>query len=115
MRLTRHIAAGALLTAATLALAGCDGRPKGPLAVPQGSALALCVNAASGASWVIRIDEAHARADGLPARIDARRIAWSNPADIGDYELERASGELSITRPSSTGGYVMTYRCAARH
>jgi hypothetical protein len=91
----------------------CAPQPSGPLAVAPGSAKALCINSVNGASWRIAIDEIHRRADGLPARFDADRIAWRNPADTGEYELKRATGELTITRPSSTGGYIMSYRCKA--
>jgi hypothetical protein len=101
----------AVLPLAALALCACGSRPAGPAAVPAGAGLVRCVNPASKAAWTIRIDEPRARADGWPARINAGRIAWANAADGGAYELKRGSGELSVTRPSSTGGYIMLYNC----
>ena len=95
-----------------LALAAC-GQQAGRLAVPPGSTRAVCVNPAGGSAWTIPIDEGRGRADGQPARIDLDRIAWRNPADTGEYELKRASGELVVSRPSSTGGWIMTFRCTA--
>ena len=95
-----------------LALTAC-GQQAGRLAVPPGSTRAVCVNPAGGSAWTIPIDEGRGRADGRPAQIDMDRISWRNPADTGEYELKRASGELVVSRPSSTGGWIMTFRCTA--
>jgi hypothetical protein len=95
-----------------LALQGC-GTDRGKIQVPPGAKHAQCVNPASGAHWVLSIDEARRIVDGWPARIDPRTLAWRNRIDGGRYELDRASGVLSVTRASSTGGYITFDHCSA--
>ena len=109
----RPAAAVALAAALAALLAACGDPDPGPAAVPPGTARARCVNPSSGAAWTLALDAVRGLADGHPARFDRRRIRWSAPADGASYELIPASGELTITRASSTGGYILTARCRA--
>ena len=70
-----------------------------------------CVNAASGASWSLTVDDQKQTVDGSPAQISAARINWRDPASGGVYDLDRKSGALTFTNPSSTGGYMLFHRC----
>lgn len=96
---------------AALGLAACHGGDGGASAVPVGTSSLRCVNPSSGYAWTVRIDETRARIDGLPAEIGARRLRWRDASDGAVYELDRGSGELSVIRASSTGGYILTDRC----
>jgi hypothetical protein len=107
----RSLAVPAILA---LALSACGAQSADPPRVPPGAVQALCVNPSSSASWIVRIDESRGTVDGRPARIDERRITWRNPSDGGQYELQRSSGALAVARASSTGGYVLNYRCDGR-
>jgi hypothetical protein len=94
-------------------LAGCG--PVGPAArarIGAGVRKVVCVNRASGAAWTVSLDETRRIADGQTARFSEAKIAWRNPADGGNYELDRRSGALSVTRASSTGGYMIFFDCA---
>ncbi len=73
-----------------------------------------CVNAASGASWALTVDDQKHTVDGVPANITAARIGWRDPATGGLYDLDRKSGALTFTNPSSTGGYMLFHRCQAK-
>ena len=73
-----------------------------------------CVNAASGSSWSLAVDEQKRTVDGAPADISAARINWRDPASGGYYDLDRKSGALTFTNPSSTGGYMLFHRCQAK-
>ena len=70
-----------------------------------------CTNPASGARWAIHVDFAHDTVDSWPADVTSRWITWHDRADQGFYSLNRASGELTITRASSTGGYEQRADC----
>jgi len=70
-----------------------------------------CTNAASGSSWTLTVDDQKRTADGAPAEISAARISWRDPASGGIYDLDRKSGALTFTNPSSTGGYMLFHRC----
>jgi len=96
-----------------LVLAGCGARQPSRSVLPAGTSDVRCVNLASGAAWTIHLDDAGKRADGQPARMPAGRIDWRSASDAGLYELDRLSGRLTVTRASSTGGYIIIYRCAA--
>ncbi|MGH7046472.1 MAG: hypothetical protein ACREE2_08795 [Stellaceae bacterium] len=86
-------------------------------AMPAVAAEALvyrCTNPASGVSWEIRVDLAHNRVDAFPAEIDAHSIRWHDTAAGGFYDLDRATGELTMRNASSTGGYFLHDQCRAR-
>jgi len=74
-----------------------------------------CTNAASKASWEIAIDLEHQRADSYAARVGDSQITWHNTDDAGNYALNRATGRLTVIRPSSTGGYAVSSDCSAGH
>jgi hypothetical protein len=101
------------LILALLALAACSNPDPGPAALLPGTASARCVNPASGAAWTLTLDAAHGLADGHPAKFDSDRIRWTDPADGAAYELAPKTGDLTITRASSTGGYILSARCRA--
>ncbi len=111
-----HLIAGRLqrglaLLAAAAAMAACLLAAR-PLAAADGSPAAFtCTNPASGARWTIGIDFAHKTVDSWPAAITSRQISWHDRKDQGFYSLDRASGELTITRASSTGGYQQHLSC----
>jgi hypothetical protein len=71
----------------------------------------ICVNPASGTKWRILIDFSRSMVDANPAEISADAIAWHDAKDGGNYTLDRASGALSATFASSTGGYILRHRC----
>ncbi len=71
----------------------------------------VCRNTTSGATWRITIDLGRGTVDGHAATIAPDRIAWSDPADNRRYVLDRRSGALVVTTPSSTGGWVLLDRC----
>ncbi len=78
-----------------------------------GTVIYRCTNPASKASWDIAIDLEHQRADSYPAQIGNSRVTWHNTEDSGNYALDRATGRLTVIRPSSTGGYAVFSDCAA--
>lgn len=102
-----------LACAAALALSACGGPPPGHPAIAANARRLTCVNPASGASWSVQLDPVRRLADGHPADIETGRISWSDPADNAGYELETGSGRLTVTRASSTGGYMVLDRCSA--
>lgn len=73
-----------------------------------------CTNPASGASWQITVDLAHHRFDMFPAEIDAHSIRWRDTAQGGFYDLDRATGELTMRNAASTGGYFLRDQCRPR-
>ncbi len=83
-------------------------------AEPRYKANFTCTNPASGWRWEIKIDYARGTVDSYPAEIDAETIAWHDPRDGGNYTLERNSGDLSASFPSSTGGYILYDHCASK-
>jgi hypothetical protein len=70
-----------------------------------------CTNNVSGAQWNVIIDFDNATADSYPAEITGRQIYWHNTADQGFYYLNRITGDLTILRASSTGGYEQHVSC----
>jgi len=76
-----------------------------------GEAAITCTNPVSGASWQIRIDYSRSTVDSNPARISGAEISWHDPADGGNYTLDRKSGNLTVVVASSTGGYFLHDRC----
>jgi hypothetical protein len=106
--LTRCILASLLVT-------GCRARAASDaLAIRPDAAAIECVNPDSGFAWRLRLSRAASTVDGWPARFAAERISWHDRADGGFYELELATGALTIVRASSTGGYTSFDRCAAQ-
>jgi hypothetical protein len=88
------------------------------LAVPalcgpaQAAAAAItCTNPVSGANWLISIDYDKATVDSNPARISDTKISWHSAQDLGNYTLDRKSGDLTIITASSMGGYFLYDRC----
>lgn len=73
-----------------------------------------CTNPVNGWHWNIQIDYTLATVDSFAARISRDEISWRDPRDMGNYTLDRRSGDLSASFPSSTGGYIMQYRCALK-
>ncbi len=83
-------------------------------AAPAAALNFQCMNAASGAKWALTIDSDKNTVDGAPAKITADRINWRDPSSGGLYDLDRKSGALTFTNPSSTGGYMLFHRCEAK-
>ena len=76
----------------------------------QAAALAFqCVNSASGASWKVLVDDERRTVDGNPAQISPSHISWREGTGI--YDLDRATGALTFTNASSTGGYTLFHKC----
>jgi len=74
-----------------------------------------CSNPVSGASWQIAIDFERATVDSNQAKINLATITWFDPADGGNYTLDRKSGALTAIVASSTGGYFRHGRCALKN
>jgi hypothetical protein len=72
-----------------------------------------CVNPANGATWNLKIDDGRQTADSLSAEITPTRVMWHDSVRGGFYELDRKSGLLTFRNASSTGGYMLYYRCQA--
>ena len=70
-----------------------------------------CTNPSSGASWQIAIDFEKSTVDSNQAKITLATISWFDPADGGNYTLDRKSGDLTAIVASSTGGYFRHGRC----
>jgi hypothetical protein len=103
----------AVLIACLASLAACSEPPTSSWAVAPDATLIHCVNPSSGTRWNVVIDPGRNLVDGFAARIGPGEVDWTDPADQSRYELHRASGDLFMTRPSSTGGYTNTNRCAS--
>ena len=105
MVLNRSLAAASAVLAAGLAFAAIA-------AGAQPSAAAVtCTNPASGASWLINIDYAKDTVDSNPASISDSKISWRSAQDLGNYTLDRKSGDLTVVVASSTGGYFVYDHC----
>jgi hypothetical protein len=70
-----------------------------------------CVNTASHATWNLKIDPENGIADGFPAKINAANVTWRDVTHGGGYVLDRASGKLTFSNSSSTGGYMLFHHC----
>lgn len=86
------------------------------MALPPVTAVAeptifTCTNPVSGARWPIGIDLTNKTVDSWPVAITDRKLRWHNLKDHGHYALDRATGALTITRASSTGGYQLHASC----
>lgn len=69
-----------------------------------------CLNAASGAGWTLRLDPAAGTVNGRKARFGRRHVRWTE-ANGAIADLVRGRGVLTLTRGSSTGGWVQAVRC----
>jgi hypothetical protein len=72
-----------------------------------------CTNNSSGTSWDLKVDFDRHMVDSFPAEISDQSITWQDPQRQGIYEFDRASGNLTMRGPSSTGGYFLYYHCRA--
>ncbi|MDR3533139.1 MAG: hypothetical protein P4L90_21585 [Rhodopila sp.] len=70
-----------------------------------------CTNPGSAAAWEVRLDFDRGEVDGFPARITDRWISWHDTLNGGYYDLDRASGALTVRFASSTGGYFLHDTC----
>ena len=105
MVLNRPFTAGIAALSAGLAVAAVAA------AAQPGSAALTCTNPASGASWLINIDYDKGTVDSNPARISDTNISWRDAKDLGNYTLDRKSGDLTVIVASSTGGYFVYDHC----
>ena len=78
---------------------------------PSGETAITCTNPASGASWQIKVDYARGTVDANTASVTDTKISWHDAKDGGNYTLDRKSGKLTVTVPSSTGGYFLYDQC----
>ena len=80
---------------------------------PVSAAVAVlrCTNPYSGAMWDLTIDYDRSLADAFPAEITKTRISWHDTSHGGNYLLDRRSGALTVTYPSSTGGFSLRDKC----
>jgi hypothetical protein len=81
-------------------------------AAPE-AAVFRCTNPVSGASWNIKVDFARNLVDAFPADISTRWISWHDTDQGGYYDLDRASGDLTVRFASATGGYFLYDKCHA--
>jgi hypothetical protein len=78
---------------------------------PAGARAYTCLNRASGASWQMLVDARRATVDAHPAKIGEGEISWFDPSDGSYNTLNRATGELTASIASSTGGYFRYAHC----
>lgn len=71
----------------------------------------ICANPSSGAVWRVTVDDAHRRVDSFPANISSRRAVWTDSSRGGAYRLDFLTGVLTVSRASSTGGWILQDRC----
>ena len=100
-----------IVTALTLSISGLP--LIGHLPAHAAEITYLCINPASGTMWNLKIDDARQTADSLPAEITTTRTTWHDTVRGGFYELDRKTGLLTFRNASSTGGYMLYYRCHA--
>ena len=98
-----------IVTAATLSISGLPFM--GALPAQAAETTFQCVNPASGTLWNLKIDDNRRTADSLPAEITTTRTTWHDTVHGGFYELDRKTGLLTFRNASSTGGYMLYYRC----
>lgn len=75
----------------------------------------VCSNLSSGTTWDVKVDFDHHMVDSFPAEISDQSITWQDPQRQGIYEFDRASGNMTMRGPSSTGGYFLYYHCRVGH
>jgi hypothetical protein len=104
----------AALICVLLSLGGCGAStPPGKRAIGPATSQIRCVNEASGAAWTVALDRAHGLADGQPATYGGRTVTWGQPMQGAAFALDEMTGVLTVSRGSSTGGWVSTFACAA--
>ena len=104
----------AALTCVLLALGGCGAAtPASKWAIAPATSQIRCVNEASGAAWTLALDRAHALAEGQPATFGGQTVTWGQPMQGAAFALDEATGVLTVSRGSSTGGWVSTFACVA--
>ncbi|HEV2366047.1 MAG TPA: hypothetical protein VGS12_17825 [Caulobacteraceae bacterium] len=99
----------AFCLAAMLGAAACH-RAAGQNIGPADATGIACVNPASGFAWTFKLDPASHSVDGSPASFGGDRIAWADESGAA-FEFKPDSGDLTVTRASSTGGYIVRDRC----
>jgi hypothetical protein len=82
--------------------------PRSPISVE-------CTNPYSGVHWTIKIDYDQHTVDSNPARIDDSTISWRDSANGWYYELDRKTGNLTVTVASATGGNFLHDQCTLVH
>ena len=101
----RRMMAAAVLAGAVLA---------GGMMAEAGGAAAWeawrCLNAVSGAGWTLLLNPAAGTVNGHKARFGADHVYWTE-ANGSAADLVRGRGVLTVTRGSSTGGWVQVVRC----
>src|SRR5579862_6711037 len=65
-------------------------------AAPPAVTTLVCTNPASGTTWKINIDYANSTVDANAAHISDSSISWHDPTDMGNYTLDRKSGNLNV-------------------
>src|ERR1700761_1672660 len=99
----------------TSAALGTARVPAAPSFGAEGTASVYnCTNPASGVGWQIKVNFQARTVDANPARITRATISWHDPADGGNYSLDRSTGNLTVVIASSTGGYSIHDRCRPR-
>ena len=101
------MAAGVTIALVVLAL----GTPAGSDPAGAAPATLRCTNPFSGAMRDIAIDHLQRTADSFPATITEKTIKWHDATRGGNYELDRASGQLTVVYASSTGGFFLRDNC----
>lgn len=99
----RSVAAGIVIATAPIA---------GAFAAAASETAITCTNPASGATWQIKVDYANSTVDTNAASISDSKISWHDGKENGNYTLDRKTGTLIFTGPSSTGGYFISDRCS---
>ena len=98
-----------IVTAATLSISGLPST--GGLPAQAAETTFQCINPASGTTWNLKIDDERQTADALSAEITTTRAMWHDTVRGGFYEFDRKTGLLTFRNASSTGGYMLYYRC----
>jgi hypothetical protein len=103
-----RVAVYAFALSIVLAGAAYAQSPRSPVSVE-------CTNPYSGARWTIKIDYGQRTVDSNPAQIDDTTISWRDSANGWYYELDRKTGNLTVTVASATGGNFLHDQCALDH
>ena len=101
---TRSLAAATSSVAVAAAIAFSSAHAQGEVPV-------TCTNPFSGTKWQIVINYDRNTVDSFPAKITQAAISWHDDRDMGNYTLERKTGNLTVVVASSTGGYFLNDHC----
>ena len=115
MRLTSQVTKDicwVLWIGAALAAAGAPATPS--FGAESSESVFNCTNPASGVGWQIKVNFQAHTVGANPARITSATISWHDPADGGNYSLDRSTGNLTVVIASSTGGYSIHDLCRLR-